>query len=272
MSNRLPLEDNFDDVLAKAQRGHGLADSVLCEKSGVGLADLKSLKSGSWDEAIAQRIAPVLGLNPDALAGLAKKNYHPAGVQVDGLAQFNTPFDDFTVNAYLVWEPTTLRAAAFDTGSDCSEMLATISSKNLKLEAIFLTHTDGDHIFDLDRLVEKTGVKAFTSSREPLPGAESFDAGRTFTVGGLSVETRLTFGHSEGGITYVISGLERPVGIVGDAVFAGSMGGGRVSFAEALRTNREEIMTLPDGCVLCPGHGPMTSVGEERLHNPFLSA
>jgi glyoxylase-like metal-dependent hydrolase (beta-lactamase superfamily II) len=59
--------------------------------------------------------------------------------------------------------------------------------------------------------------------------------------------------------------------IVGDAIFAGSMGGGAVSYEEALRTNRQSIFTLPDNTVLCPGHGPLTTVGEEKRNNPFFS-
>jgi len=56
---------------------------------------------------------------------------------------------------------------------------------------------------------------------------------------------------------------------VGDAIFAASMGGGAVSYEEALRTNRQQIFTLPDATVLCPGHGPLTTVGEQKRHNPF---
>ncbi len=64
-------------------------------------------------------------------------------------------------------------------------------------------------------------------------------------------------------------GLARPVAIVGDAIFAGSMGGGKVSYADALATNRKEIFSLPDDTIIAPGHGPMTSVGEEKARNPF---
>ena len=59
------------------------------------------------------------------------------------------------------------------------------------------------------------------------------------------------------------------IGLVGDALFASSMGGGLVSYADALATNRKEIFTLPGNTVICPGHGPMTTVGEEKAHNPF---
>jgi len=59
--------------------------------------------------------------------------------------------------------------------------------------------------------------------------------------------------------------------VVGDALFAGSMGGGNISYTDALATNRAEILTLPEETVICPGHGPMTTVGEEKRHNPFFA-
>ncbi len=62
-----------------------------------------------------------------------------------------------------------------------------------------------------------------------------------------------------------------PVAIVGDSLFAGSMGGGNVSYEDALRNNLEKILTLPNETIICPGHGPMTTVGEEKVHNPFFA-
>ena len=69
-----------------------------------------------------------------------------------------------------------------------------------------------------------------------------------------------------------MSGLPRLLAIVGDALFAGSMGGGLVSYDDALRNNREQILSLPDDTILCPGHGPLTTVGEEKRHNPFFTS
>ena len=88
--------------------------------------------------------------------------------------------------------------------------------------------------------------------------------------GRLSLQALHTHGHSVGGVTYIIEGLEQPVAIVGDALFAGSMGGGMVSYQDALRTNREKIMTLHGNTIICPGHGPNTTVKEEKAHNPFF--
>jgi glyoxylase-like metal-dependent hydrolase (beta-lactamase superfamily II) len=267
----IPLEDKFNDIVGKAMRGRQLSDSQVAEQTGVEAAAVQALRSGEWNEAVARKVAPALGLGAAALAGSGNETYAPESIEVEGLAQFNTPFEDMTVNSYLVWDSASGEAVAFDTGADCSGVLELLAAKKLKLKYILLTHTHGDHIFDLDRLKAKTGAPAFVGDREPVEGAETFAAGRTWQVGALTIESRLTWGHSRGGITFVVRGLAKPIAVVGDAVFAGSMGGGGVSYADALRTNREEILTLPDETVIAPGHGPLTTVGEEKKNNPFFT-
>src|SRR5947208_1475209 len=79
-----------------------------------------------------------------------------------------------------------------------------------------------------------------------------------------------TGGDSPGGMAFVVHGLGQPIAIVGDWLFAGSMGGGSVSYKDAVQNNLEKILTLPDETIICPGHGPMTSLGEEKKHNPFF--
>ena len=272
MSDPIPLEDTPADIVGKAMRGLKLADSEVAEKAGVSAAEVASFRAGGFDEEVARAVAPLLHLNAGALVAMGKKEWRPKPVEVAGLAAFNTPFEDMTVNSYVVFDHETGDAVAFDTGADCSGMLEFLAREKLTLKLILLTHTHGDHILELDRLKEITGAPAFVGNREPLEGAESFAEGREFRCGALRIETRLTWGHSPGGITYVVHGLEKPVAVDGDAVFASSMGGGGVSYADALRTNREQILTLPDDTVLCPGHGPLTTIGEEKAHNPFFAA
>jgi glyoxylase-like metal-dependent hydrolase (beta-lactamase superfamily II) len=267
----LPLEDNFDDILNKALRGLKISSSEAAEKAGLTREQVEALTSGRFDLQAVRQLAPVLDLNPEALAASGEKSWQPDPVDLEGLAQFNTPWDDMAVNAYVAWDPASLAAVVFDTGADASPILDLIQQHRLQVKFILLTHGHGDHVFDLDRLKSKTGAPAWIGDREPLEGAESFSPGRTFTVGRLQVQTRLTWGHSKGGITYVVSGLARQLAVVGDAVFAGSMGGGMVSYPDALATNRAEIFTLSDDTVICPGHGPLTTVGEEKKHNPFYA-
>ncbi|HMJ06522.1 MAG TPA: MBL fold metallo-hydrolase, partial [Chthoniobacterales bacterium] len=179
---------------------------------------------------------------------------------------------DMTVNAYLMWDPVSREAVAFDTGADCTEMLRRASREDLTFKFIMLTHAHPDHVADLERLRSETGAVIYISEHENARGAETIAEGERFRVGALEIEARLTSGHSAGGTTYVVTGLARPVAIVGDSLFAGSMGGGAVSYEDALQNNREKILSLPEETIVCPGHGPLTTVGKEKSENPFFAA
>ncbi len=267
----IPLEDNFTDIIGKAQRGLGLSDSQLAEKSGADPEKIRQLRDGTFDRATAKRIAPVLKLDADALALFAEGGWLPGEIELEGLAQFNTPYHDMQVNAYLVWDPASKDAVVFDSGADASAMLEKCRRDGLTIRLILLTHAHPDHVADLDRLVQASDAPVHLSDREETPGAEPIAEGENFKVGGLTIESFLTSGHSAGGTTFFIRGLDRPVAIVGDSLFAGSMGGGNVSYEDAIRNNLEKILTLPDETVLCPGHGPLTTVGEEKKHNAFFA-
>ncbi len=269
----LPLEDSHIDILGKAQRGLKLSDEELIQHAGISSAEFAQIQEGEILIKPLGGLATALHLGSQALTDSARKAWHPEVVEVDGLKTFTTPFEDMTVNSYLVWDEGSKKAVAFDAGADASGMLDFAATKGLTIELILITHTHGDHIFDLDRLRERSGAPAWLGDKEPpLAGTESFAAGKSFRVGGITIDTRLTWGHADGGITYVVNGLALPVAIVGDAIFAGSMGGGKVSYADALRTTREEILSLPHETILASGHGPLTTVSGELLHNPFFAS
>ena len=269
---KLPIEDNFNDILGKAQRGLKLSTDQLAQKTGVTKADIERVMGGEFDETVVRKLAPALNLGPSQLVALGKKAWYPNDPgAIDGLACFNTPYEDMTVNSYLVWDPKTKQGVAFDSGADAGPMLAAIKEKGLKVPLILLTHTHGDHIIDLPKLKKQTGATAHVGKDEGFNEAEPFAPGKSFQAGGLKISTRQTSGHARGGVTYVVDGLGKKLAVVGDAMFAGSMGGGMISYDEALRTNRDNILSLPDDTVLCPGHGPLTTVGEEKKNNPFFT-
>jgi hydroxyacylglutathione hydrolase len=271
---RIPLEDNFTDIINKAQRGLKISDEELARRAEVSLSDLAEVKQGRLLIAVLRRLARHLRLGPDALEDLASGNWYPAQPNFPtGFAAFNTAFEEMTVNSYLVWDARTRLAAAFDTGADCTAMLDTVHSENLKLRYVFLTHTHEDHVADLARLTQATDTEVWVHALEPSPPAKAktFDENVHFHVGPLSIKTLLTSGHSPGMTTYYITGLSWPLAIVGDAVFAGSMGGSLTAFDEQLRNNKEKILTLPRDTVLACGHGPLSTVGQEKQHNPYFA-
>lgn len=274
MNSSIPIEDFFEDIIAKTMRGRHVSESELAARTGVGADILHRLCRGEFcDEPALIKVAEALELDPVALTMSASRVWRPRPVELEGLDIFNTPYRDMRVNAFLLWDPDSMEGAAFDTGTDSTGLTERAGELGVKIGQIFLTHTHNDHIADLDRLRSAwSGSRVFSNQKEPWPGTETFSEGDTFSIGSLSVKTFTTSGHSVGGTTYFVEGLERPVAVVGDAMFAGSMGGGMVSFEDAWKNNREKILTLPDETVLCPGHGPMTSVGEEKRNNPFFAA
>ena len=272
----IPLEDQLSDVIGKARRGLRLSEAQLAQNSGVSLENVEAFARGERldDPETVAKVARALELYAPALLELGRGEYAPGDVSAPPtFAAYNMPFGlEMTVNSYLVWEKEEGRAVAFDTGGDCSAMLGTLREHGLTLTAIFLTHTHEDHIADLDRLTAETDAPVYASELEPLRGANPVHDGQEFRQGSLMVTAHLTPGHSPGGLTYVVEGLEPMVAVVGDALFASSMGGVPPDkYAAALQANREHILSLPEDTVICPGHGPLTTVGLEQKHNPFYA-
>lgn len=271
---RIPLEDNFNDVINKAQRGLKIADADLAGRAEVSAADLAAVKAGHPNVAVIRRVARHLRLSPDALEALTHKAWYPQQpIFPHGFAMFNTPHEDMTVNSYLVWDSRTKVAAAFDTGASCDAVLDLARAESLTVRYLFITHTHPDHIADLPKFAAATGAEVWSSDREPVefPGAKTFAEHAHFHVGALAVKTLLTWGHSPGMTTYYVTGLSWPLAVVGDSIFASSMGGSATNFADQFRNNREKIFTLPRDTVLACGHGPLTTLAQEKRHNPFFS-
>jgi hydroxyacylglutathione hydrolase len=270
---RIPLEDNFNDVINKAQRGWKISDQELAERAHVSLDDLAAVKAGEPLDPVIRRVARHLKLSPAALETLAHKRWYPQLPDFPkGFAAFNTPYEDMTVNSYLIWDPRVRLAAAFDTGANSQGMLDVISAEKLTLRYLFLTHTHEDHVADLTRLATETKAEVWVSELEPpVPNAKTFKENAHFHIGALAIKTLLTFGHSPGLTTFFVTGLSWPLAVVGDSVFASSMGGSPTHFAEQYRNNKEKILTLPRDTVLACGHGPLTTLAQEKQHNPFFA-
>jgi len=270
----IPLEDMVTDIVGKAQRGLGLSDTDLADRIGIEISELEAVKQVHGIAfAEVEKLAQALELESKSLVAIAEKKYNPTvTMPKTGFFQANTPFEDMTVNSYLVWDAETKLAAAFDTGADCMPLVEEIKKRKLTLQDVYLTHTHVDHIMELDRLIEKVGgsVGVHVNEAEAVEKAATFRPGVTFSLGRLHLETRDTSGHSPGGTTFLIHGLDRPLAIVGDAIFAGSAGGIKSDYRAGLKRIRDNILSAQDGTILAPGHGPLTTVLQEKTSNPFF--
>jgi glyoxylase-like metal-dependent hydrolase (beta-lactamase superfamily II) len=194
----------------------------------------------------------------------------------------------FAENTYLLADPDRREAVVIDPGDEAELFLARLGHERWTPTAIWLTHAHVDHVSGVARVKAATGVPVLlhpldrrlydaapkqaamfglSCDAPPPPDGELAD-GQRVTVGALTFEVLHTPGHSPGGVTFAGHGLA----FTGDALFAGSIGGCATPaiYQKALRNLRQVLAPLPDSTVLLPGHGPATTLGEERASNPFL--
>jgi hydroxyacylglutathione hydrolase len=177
------------------------------------------------------------------------------------------------VNCYLVWDEVTREAALFDTGWDAKPVFDLVDEHQLQLKHLFITHMHEDHIAAIGQVRERFSKIRIHSSAKSAPPDQRNRANDFIHLGNLRITNRDTPGHAEDGVTYVVGNFPEDapnVAIVGDCIFAGSIGRGFVSTDLLKQKIREQIFSLPGDTLICPGHGPLTTVGLEKENNPFF--
>lgn len=258
------LEDDFTYVLRKSLLGHSLSPAAAAQRAGIPETDVLAFLRGAFSAETARALAPVLGLSAEAFAGHAV--YQPAGLAVDGIERLDLPFGRDQVNAWLVSAEGSL--VLFDAGCEAEDLLRELEKRGRMPDRVFITHAHHDHIGALPHLL-RAGVPVHAAG---IGGTIPLLPGDAVFCGPLLVRACDLSGHASPALGFHVEGLERPVLVTGDALFAGSIGGcgSPAIYQHALRRLREALEPLPDETVLLPGHGPATTLGEERAANPFL--
>jgi hydroxyacylglutathione hydrolase len=273
----MTLEDHLGDVIRKGRMAANVAPEAAAQAAGVSSAILSEVES-SGKAAPGMNFAALgksLGMEGAKLERLAK-GWLPMPVDLGQWRELRvttTAGNGYTVNAFLVWDEVTRDAALFDTGWDATPALELISSNDLQLKHFFLTHSHEDHIAGLAKVREAHPKVRLHSSAKGAPPDQRNRPNDFIHLGNLRITNRDTPGHAEDGVTYIIGNFPEDapnVAIVGDAIFAGSMGRGNQSWDLAKQKVREQILSLPGPTLICPGHGPLTTVEEEKANNPFF--
>ena len=197
----------------------------------------------------------------------------------------------FAENAYLIWRDGQPHALVIDPG-DAPAILQALSDNQLQLTAILLTHSHVDHIDGVAELVRATSAPIYLHPEArvfydnaglqaaqfgmhvepPPPPTHELKPAAALELAGITLEVRYVPGHAPGHVLFYSA--SDGVAFVGDVIFQGSIGrtdlpGG--SYQVLMHSIREQVMTLPDETKLYAGHGPLTTVGEERRFNPFIA-
>ncbi|HEY3915534.1 MAG TPA: MBL fold metallo-hydrolase [Verrucomicrobiae bacterium] len=272
----MTLEDHLGDIIRKGRSATGFSANDAAQAAGLSEAEFGALEETGVSPRPIQfkPLADAIGLNAAKLEAIAK-GWLPATPDLSiwrELRVINTNANNLPVNSYLIWDEVSREAALFDTGWDAAPALQLIDENGLTPRHLFLTHMDEDHVAAMGQIRERfPKIHLHTNSKTAPP--QHRNRSNDFThLGSLRITNRDTPGHTEEGVTYIIGGWSEDaphVAIVGDAIFAGSMGRGKQSWELARQKVREQIFSLPPETLICPGHGPLTTVAEEKQHNPF---
>jgi len=271
------LEDHIGDIIRKACEMSNVSAASAAAAADVSGAEFSELEASGQTAKKINFVAlgKAIGLDPQKLEGIAD-GWLPSPKDLSvwrELRVITTRTDQFSVNCFLAWDEVTRDAALFDTGLDAKPILECVAAEQLSLHHIFITHSHYDHVEALPELRKAFPKVRLHSGSKNAPVDQRNKVAEIIHLGGLRVTYRETPGHAEDGVTYLVGNWQDDaphVAIVGDTIFAGSMGGGNGAWELALKKVREQILTLPPATLICPGHGPLTTVGEEKAHNPFF--
>ncbi len=256
-------------VIRKALRGLELAPGEAAARAGQEEGAVTGLVDGHWNEEAARALAPVLGLDAAALA--AHPRYEPPPGAHPAIRRLDMPFgEEERVNGWLVGGGGGGGKLLIDTGCDEASLAAVLADHGgpETVGMVIITHNHGDHVGGLGLFrgldVAAYGPGGGVKWREMRPGD-------SLEFGGLGITAHDLAGHADPALGLEIEGLGTPVLAVGDALFAGSMGGcqGRTAYDLAHGTLRRVLEGRDDATLLLPGHGPATRLGAERVANPF---
>lgn len=197
-------------------------------------------------------------------------------------------------NAYLVAEASSGKAVVIDPGFEDQRIISEAQTRGWQIEAIWLTHAHFDHIGGVGAVVDALEQKPLIALHPNdkwlweadggagFFGLEGVDKGpepqiwlkadQTLHLGEISFEVRFAPGHTPGHVMFYCQ--QTAVLFCGDVIFQGSIGRTdlpRGDYAKLIQSIQTQVLTLPDETRLLNGHGPETTVGRERVYNPFLS-
>lgn len=271
------LEDHLGDILRKARKAARIAAAQAAQAAGLSESELGTLESsgqlGRSFNLVA--LAELVGLNAQKLQTIAS-GWSPLAVDLTQwreLRVISTSRGGNTVNCYLIWDEVTREAALFDTGWEAQPVLQLLQENGLQLRHLFLTHLHEDHVAAMEPLRAAFPKLHLHTNSRTAPPQHRNRANDFIHLGSLRITNRQTPGHAEEGVTYVIGTWPDDaahVAVVGDTLFAGSIATGFQSWELLKEKIRDQIFSFPAETLLCPGHGPLTTVAQEKAQNPFF--
>lgn len=256
------LEDTYGDIIHKAREGLGFSHRALADRALISVGDIVAAEEGKSE--LGGLAVATLGLHSQKLKTIFENKYAPQAVSEKvgewiRLKQFQVEVSGWKSNAYALFQGHYVILVDAIGGS--REAVAYIRETGAEPLALLITHGHFDHIAGVEEM------------REMYPDMQIIAAGKDvesdilIEISQFMIQAVKTPGHSRDSVCYLVN---NEVAFVGDTIFAGSVGRANYSYSKLLQNVREKIFQWSPEVVLCPGHGPMATVREEKAHNPFF--
>jgi glyoxylase-like metal-dependent hydrolase (beta-lactamase superfamily II) len=273
---RIPLEDDPSDLLRKAMRGAGVDAAELAKRTGLEAAAIDAWRRGEGvpTDDQAREVATVLHLDPGKFADAAARRLYPRAELPPSVRHH--PHDPHPSNGYLFFLQDGRTAALVDPAGLPQTLLRAVNEGPYALRYILVTHKHKDHCdatADVAKAFPDAQIVMHSSDVHAIgslaPKALPIVDGDELPFGDASIRLIHTPGHTDGSSCF----LFRSTLFSGDTLFAGSVGGafGDVStYDDILQSVRFKLFALDEHTVVMPGHGPPTTIAQEKAHNPFF--
>ncbi len=266
----MPLEDEFGDIIAKARAGLHMPIAYFAEQAGLTIEQVENIEAYKFipESETIQNIARILDLRFNALQASAATTYDPHVTLPQEIIHIPCDYGAYGVNAYLIYTSEDT-AILIDTGADPKQCIAVAKQHNKTIEAVFVTHSHDDHISGVADIAHEyhcpvyghADIKGVT---KPVVDTQILDTGT------LSIHVFATPGHTVDGMSYHLQNDAFACVAVGDTLFAGSAGRANTSYEDLLESIKQRIITLPPETLLLSGHGPLSTLEQEKQYNPFV--
>jgi hydroxyacylglutathione hydrolase len=271
----MPLEDELGDILQKARDGKGWSREDLVKSTGFSQEDIERIEKYQLipGDSDVLTLAKALDLDGLALIEIAQERWEPYEPAEDlefDLICLKVFMGEYPVNCYLLCCKVTGETAIVDTGANPKIIINKVREMGIRPNRVLLTHAHPDHAGGLGELSQAFDCPTYIDHKEPKPiGSDNFkivNDGDELTLGELKIKCIETPGHTVGGVSYLVNQSL----LSGDVIFAGSMGRANSSWSDLFNSITKKVLRLPDETGIYPGHGPSTTVGQEKEHNPFF--
>lgn len=275
----IKIEDNTSDILRKAMLGYGISTEELACRSQLPLSEIRRLRNRTASPEILEILAPILKLDSEKLKNFdsvfalpVKEPIFPEILFRIEMPCENKVLPNMKSNAYVLADFPNKSAVIFDCGMNAETLLNLLRKNTLTPSALFLTHQHFDHADgqkELKKNFPEIEIFSYENTFEKSKDSQKISVGK-FRIRAIPVP-----GHTDDSVVYA---WENPpenfptILFTGDTIFLGSLGGCLPGDLEKSITGiRSRILdAFPPPTILAPGHGPATTVSDERSRNPFF--